>query len=89
MTPHKGQHFAGDSPRVLDNHVAPAGVVSHVIDEQGSAAGGGAEWEERVEHVLHNSVLLGNQVRRVVLDELGLADELGEEGDEGLLVEVA
>lgn len=60
-----------------------------MINNQGATAGGGAERVEDVEDVLDDLVFLRDQLRRVVLKGFGLSDNLGEERDEGFLVEGA
>lgn len=75
--------------RVLDDYVAAALSVGDVGDDEGAAAGGGAEGEEGVEDVAGDAVLLGDQIRGIVLDVAGLADDLGEEGDVGAAIELA
>lgn len=87
--PDEGENFPGDGPGVLDDDITPFGEVGDVVNDKGAAAGGGAEGEEGVEDVLDDPVLLGDQIGGVVLHELGLPDELREEGCEGLLVELA
>ena len=74
---------------VLDDDITPAGGIGDMGNDEGSAAGRGAEGEEHVEDVAGDEILLRDEIRRVVLDETGFADELGEEGDEGVAVEGA
>jgi len=39
----EGEDFAGNGAGVLDDEVPPAGGVGDVVEEQGTASGGGAE----------------------------------------------
>lgn len=83
------QDFAGLGAGVLDDEVPAVGLVGGVVDDERAAAGGGAVGAEDVEYVGDNPVLLRDEVRRVVLHELGLADELGQKGNEGVLVKIS
>lgn len=70
------QDFAGVSAGVLDDEVSAVGLVGGVVDDERAAPGGGAVGAEDVEYVADNPVLLRDELRRVVLHELGLADQL-------------
>lgn len=83
------QDFAGLSSGVLDNEITPIGLVCNMVDDKWAATGGGAEWAEDVEHVPDDPVLLRDEVWGVVLHVLRFADELGQEGHEGVLVKVS
>lgn len=85
----EGDGAAGDGAGVLDDDVAPALGVAHLPHDERAAPGLHGHREERVDHVLRHEVLLRDEGRRVVLQAAGLADELPEEGDEGVAVEAA
>lgn len=85
----EGEDAGRFSARVLDDYVAAALDVGDMGDDEGAAAGGGAKWEEYIEDVASDAVLLGDQFRGVVLDVARLADDLGEETDVGVAIEVA
>lgn len=86
MHSNERQYFSGLSAGILDDEVAAVGLVGGVVDDERSATGGGAVGAEDVEDVADNSVLLRDELRRVVLHELGLADQPREKGHEGVLV---
>lgn len=85
----EGDDAAGDGAGVLDDDVAPAVGVAHLPHDKRAATGVRRHRAERVDHVLRHEVLLRDEGRRVVLQALGLADELGEEGDEGVAVQAS
>lgn len=93
MASHEGEDPAGGSTGVLHDDVATADDVAAVGDNEGPAGGagwrGGAVREEGIEDVAGDAILLWDELRGVVLDVAGLADELGEERDKGVPVEVA
>lgn len=66
----EGQDFTGLSTGILDYEVSSVGLVGDVVDEQRSAAGVGAVWAKDIEHVAYNPVLLRDELRWVILDEL-------------------
>lgn len=85
MHSNEGEDFAGLSAGILDDEISAVGLVGDVVDAEGSA-GGGAVGAEDIEHMIDNPVLLRDELRRVVLHELGLADQLGQKPHERLLV---
>lgn len=70
VTTYERQDFAGVGSGIFDDEVSSAGEVGDVVEEERSAAGGGAEGEEGIEYVIDYAILLGDQLRWVVLDEL-------------------
>lgn len=89
MATDEGEDLARVGTRVLDDEVASAGEVGDVVEDQGAAAGGGAEGEEDVHDMLHRPVLFRDKLRRVVLEVFGFADQLREKGHEGISVQIA
>lgn len=85
----EGEDLGGVGAGVLGDDVAPAVAVADVADDEGAAAGGGADWQERVEHVAGHAVLFGDEIWGVVLHVLRLADDLREEGHVGVAIEWA
>lgn len=88
MTSHEGQDLPRHGAGVLDDDVASAWIIRDMVDHQGSSACGCAIGKKGVQDVLDDPVLLWDQLRWVVLDVLGFADELREEAHEGVLIEV-
>lgn len=78
----EGEDLAGGCAGVLNDEVSAAFDVGDVVDDEGSAAGGGGVGEEGVEHVAGDPVLLGDEIRWVVLYVFGFSDDLREERDE-------
>jgi hypothetical protein len=85
----EGDDAAGDGARVLDDDVAPALGVADLPHDERAAPGLGGHRAERVDDVPRHEVLLRPVDRRVVLQARGLADKLGEEGDEAVALEAA
>jgi hypothetical protein len=85
----EGDNAAGDGAGVLDDDVAPSLGVAHLPHDERAATRVRGHRAERVNDVLRHEVLLRDMVRRVVLQARRLADELPEEGDEGLVVQTA
>lgn len=84
MTPDEGEDPAGHRAGVLDDEVPPALDVADVVDDQRPTAVGRAQGKKGVEDMARNPVLGWDELRRVVLHVLGLADELPQQGHEGL-----
>lgn len=57
-----------------------------MVDDEWAAAGGGAMREEGITNMADDSILLRDEVRRIVLNIFGFSDEFGEKGDERILV---
>lgn len=89
MASDEGEDLGGVGAGVLGDDVSPAIGVADVADDEGAAASGGADGKERVEHVAGHAVLLGDEVRWVVLHVLRLADDLREEGHVGVAIQWA
>lgn len=87
MATNEGYNLPWGGARVFDDDVSAALGVADVGDNEGSAGIGGTEWEQNIEDMACDAILLGNEIGRVVLDVAGLADDLREEGDEGVAVE--
>ena len=78
MATNKGDYFSRYSPRILDNQISTARSVANMVYQQGSAIGGTVR-VKNMKNVIDDLVFLRNQVFFwVVLDELSLADEVGE-----------
>ena len=88
VTTNEGQDIARYSPRILHNDIASALIIGDMVDDQRSSTFGCAVRKKRVQHVLHHSVFLWNQVRGIVLDVLGFPNQLREEAHEGFLVQL-
>ena len=70
MHPNERDDFSGDGSWVLHDEVTSSRVIRHVVDHERTTAGFGAVRTERVEDVVHDPILLRDELRRVVLDEL-------------------
>ena len=69
------QDLSGDRSWVLHDEVASSRVIRHMIDHKRTTTSFCAVRTERVEDVVYDSILLRDELRRIVLDELGFADE--------------
>nr|GMD79388.1 hypothetical protein Iba_chr13dCG3400 [Ipomoea batatas] len=78
MHPDERKNLPGLGTRILDDKVAPVGLIGDMVDNEWTAAGGGAEREEGIKNVLYHSVLLRDQLRWVVLHVLGLPNQLSQ-----------
>lgn len=77
VTPNEGDYFGRVGARVAYDQMSTAGSVVDLFDNQGSTIFS-AVWIENSTDVSANQILLRNEVWWVVLDVLGLADEIGE-----------
>lgn len=83
----EGENLFRDGTRVFNDDVTATLSVADVRDNKGAARSRGAEGAKNIEDMASDAVFLGNEIRRVVLYMTGLADELREEGNVGLLIE--
>eukprot|EP00162_Nutomonas_longa_P012820 comp21280_c0_seq2/m.45580 comp21280_c0_seq2/g.45580 ORF comp21280_c0_seq2/g.45580 comp21280_c0_seq2/m.45580 type:complete len:453 (+) comp21280_c0_seq2:297-1655(+) len=70
---------------VRDEQIRAARGVRALLDLERTAVFSGKRLQD-IEHMLHNAVLLGHKVRRVVLNILGLANKLLQKREETRLV---
>lgn len=68
----------------MNDDVASTFGVTDVGYDEGATGSGGAEWEQRIENMAGDAVLLGDELWWVVLHVAGLADDLRKERDVGL-----
>lgn len=88
MHPDERKNLSRLGTRILDDKVAPVGLIGDMVDNEWTATGGGAEREEAIKNVLHHPVLLWDQLRWVVLHVLGLPNQLSQQSYKTLLVQI-